>query len=60
VSVVAIGTGREAGRLEFHTGIEEIFDVLALAQVRNPWINGPDPTADAIRPIWVVPEHKRL
>jgi uncharacterized protein (TIGR03032 family) len=60
VSVVDVGTGREAARLEFHAGIEEIFDVLALAQLRNPWINGPDPTSDGIRPIWVIPEPRGL
>jgi uncharacterized protein (TIGR03032 family) len=60
VSVVDLDTGREAARLEFHSGIEEIFDVLALPQTLNPWINGPDPTHDGIRPIWVVPEPKWL
>ena len=30
VSVVDLGSGREAARLEFHSGIDEIFDVRAL------------------------------
>jgi uncharacterized protein (TIGR03032 family) len=60
VAVVDLGTGREAARLEFHSGIDEIFDVKVLAQVRNPWISGPDPMSDGTRPIWVIPPPKGL
>jgi uncharacterized protein (TIGR03032 family) len=60
VSVVDLSIGREVSRLEFHSGIDEIFDVCTLAQVRNPWVNGPNPTTDGIRPVWVVPEPKGL
>jgi uncharacterized protein (TIGR03032 family) len=60
VSVLDLDTGREVSRLEFHSGIDEIFDVQALAQVRNPWISGPDPMTDGIRPIWVIPKPKGL
>ena len=60
VSVLDLGTGREVARLEFHSGIDEIFDVQALPQVRNPWINGPDPMIDGIRPIWVIPNPKGI
>lgn len=60
VSVVDLGTGREAARLEFHSGIDEIFAVHALAQVRNPWITGPDPMTDGTRPVWVIPPPKGL
>jgi uncharacterized protein (TIGR03032 family) len=58
VSVLDLGTGQEVSRLEFHAGIDEIFDVQALAQVRNPWISGPDPMTDGIRPVWVIPNPK--
>ena len=60
VSVLDLGTGREVARLEFHTGIDEIFDVQILAEARNPWINGPYPTADGIPPVWVIPEPKSI
>jgi uncharacterized protein (TIGR03032 family) len=60
VSVVDLDTGREAARLEFHSGIDEIFAVHALVQVRNPWISGPDPMTDGIRPVWVIPPPKGL
>jgi uncharacterized protein (TIGR03032 family) len=60
VSVVDLGTGREAGRLEFHSGIDEIFDVRALEQARNPLVNGPYPLTDGIPPIWAIPPTKDL
>jgi len=60
VSVLDLGTGREAARLEFHSGIDEIFDIQVLPQVRNPWINGPYPTSDGIPPVWVIPQPKDL
>ena len=34
ISVVDLAIGREVGRLEFQSGIDEIFDVQALSQVR--------------------------
>ena len=55
-----LGTGREVSRLEFHAGIDEIFDVQPLRNVRNPWVSGPNPTADEIPPVWVAPEPKNL
>ena len=60
VSVVDLDTGREAGRLEFHSGIDEIFDVKTHFQARNPLINGPSPTTDGIPPVWVIPPPKGL
>jgi uncharacterized protein (TIGR03032 family) len=60
VSVVDLGTCREVARLEFHSGIDEIFDVRALEQARNPLINGPYPITDGIPPIWVIPQTKDL
>jgi uncharacterized protein (TIGR03032 family) len=59
VSVVDPAGGREVARLEFHTGIDEIFDVQPLPW-RHPWISGPHPTQDDTAPIWVVPEPKGL
>ena len=60
VSVLDLGNGRETARLEFHSGIDEIFDVKVLPQVRNPWINGPYPSADGIPPVWVIPQPRHL
>jgi uncharacterized protein (TIGR03032 family) len=60
VSIVDLGSRRESARLEFHSGIDEIFDVQAVTQTRNPLINGPYPIADGIPPIWVIPPMKEL
>jgi uncharacterized protein (TIGR03032 family) len=59
VSFVEIAGGREVARLEFHAGIDEIFDVQPLP-FRHPWFSGPHHQADDVRPIWVVPEPKGL
>ncbi|HZW31039.1 MAG TPA: TIGR03032 family protein [Isosphaeraceae bacterium] len=59
VSVVDLTIGREVARLEFHSGVEEIFDVQPMRHARNPWISGPHPSKDEVPPIWVVPEPKR-
>jgi hypothetical protein len=56
---VDLGGGREVARLEFHSGIDEIFDVQPLP-FRHPWFSGPHHEADEARPIWVVPEPKGL
>ncbi len=60
VSVVELSTGREVSRLEFHAGIDEIFDVQPLRNARNPWVSGPNPSADEVPPVWVAPEPKYL
>ena len=59
VSVVELASRREVARLEFHAGIDEIFDVQPLP-ARHPWFAGPHPEADEVQPIWVVPEPKGL
>ncbi len=59
VSVVDLSGGKEVARLEFHAGIDEIFDVQPLPS-RYPWFAGPHHEADEVRPIWVVPEPKGL
>ncbi|MGP0064571.1 MAG: TIGR03032 family protein [Isosphaeraceae bacterium] len=58
VSVVDLGSGREVSRLEFHSGIDEIFDVQPLRNACNPWLSGPHHTADEAPPIWIVPDLK--
>jgi uncharacterized protein (TIGR03032 family) len=59
VSVVELAGRREVARLEFHAGIDEIFDVQPLP-FRHPWFAGPHHEADEVKPIWVVPEPKGL
>ncbi len=59
VSVIDMAGGREVARLEFHAGIDEIFDVQVLPY-RHPWFSGPHPKTDEVPPIWVVPEPRGL
>jgi uncharacterized protein (TIGR03032 family) len=55
VAVVDLATGRQAALLEFHSGIEEIFDVQVLPGIRSPVLSGPHPELDDRPMIWLVP-----
>jgi uncharacterized protein (TIGR03032 family) len=59
VSVVELAGRKEVARLEFHSGIDEIFDVQPLP-FRHPWFAGPHHEADEVQPIWVVPQPRGL
>ena len=54
IAIVDLASGRQIAILEFHSDIEEIFDVQVLPGVRSPLISGPNPHIDS-RAIWVVP-----
>ena len=54
VAVVDLTSAAVVALLEFHSGIEEIFDVQVLPGVRSPFISGPNPHVDD-RSVWVVP-----
>lgn len=56
VAVVDLATGRNVAFLEFHSGVEEIFDVQVLPGSRFPVLSGPFPHLDDTQPIWTVPE----
>jgi uncharacterized protein (TIGR03032 family) len=55
VAIVDLTSGRSIGLLEFHTGIEEIFDVHLIPGVRSPVVSGPYPEVDQQAPIWLAP-----
>jgi uncharacterized protein (TIGR03032 family) len=55
VAIVDLTSGRMIGLLEFHTGIEEIFDVRLVPGVRSPYLAGPYPEIDQQPPIWLAP-----
>jgi uncharacterized protein (TIGR03032 family) len=55
VAVVDVRTGSLAGQLEFHTGVEEIFDVQVLPGMTSPFISGPWAERDTGQPLWTVP-----
>ena len=55
VAIVDLTSGKMIGLLEFHTGIEEIFDVRLVPGVRKPYVAGPYPELDQQPPIWLAP-----
>jgi uncharacterized protein (TIGR03032 family) len=57
VAIVELVSGRTIGLLEFHTGIEEIFDVQLVPGARRPILSGPFPELDQQAPIWLAPAH---
>ena len=59
VAVVDLVSGRQMAFLEFHTGVEEIFDIQILPGIRSPVMSGPHPHLDGQAPIWKVPASAR-
>jgi len=53
--VVDLRTGVIAAHLEFHTGVEEIFDVQILPGIVFPYVSGPAAEKDVGAPLWTVP-----
>lgn len=58
VAIVELATGRMVGLFEFHSGIDEIFDVQTLEGICSPVISGPYPELDETPPIWLAPSPK--
>jgi uncharacterized protein (TIGR03032 family) len=56
VAFVELSSGRQVALLEYHSGVDEIFDVQLLSGVRNPVIAGPYPARDGSQVIWLVPQ----
>lgn len=55
VAVVELSSGQQVGLLEFHTGVEEIFDVKTIPSSLNPAVSGPHFDLDGVPPIWLAP-----
>jgi uncharacterized protein (TIGR03032 family) len=55
VGAIDLRTGWRAGHLEFVSGVDEIFDVVALPGALDPLLSGPHPALDGSQPIWTVP-----
>jgi uncharacterized protein (TIGR03032 family) len=55
VAVLDLASGRPAGLLEFHSGVEEIFDVQVVPGLRLPAVSGPYPDRDGGQPVWLAP-----
>jgi uncharacterized protein (TIGR03032 family) len=54
IAVVDLASGQQIGLLEFHSGVEEIFDVQLVPSVRSPVVSGPHPSLDDSPPIWMA------
>ncbi|MGL5096966.1 MAG: TIGR03032 family protein [Planctomycetia bacterium] len=59
VIAVDLTTGTPVARMEFVSGIDEIFDVKLLPGTRRAAVAGPSAHLDGERTIWVVPEPGR-
>ena len=55
VALVDLVSGEMIGLLEFHTGVEEIFDVQLVPGVLSPVLSGPHTEIDGQAPIWPAP-----
>ncbi len=55
IAVIDLTTGLNVAAFQFHSGVEEIFDVQILPETKNPVLCGPDPVKDETRTIWLVP-----
>lgn len=55
LAVVDLRTGRHVAMLEFHTGIDEVFDVQVLPGITCPYISGPWAERDNGQPLWTIP-----
>ncbi len=53
--VIDLRTGQQVANLEFHTGVEELFDVQVLPGIMFPYISGPSAEKDTGQPLWTVP-----
>ena len=54
VAVVDLSSSSQIAFLEFHSGVEEIFDVQLLPGVLSPVVQGPYPHLDDTPPIWLA------
>ncbi len=53
VAVVDLASGTQIALLEFHSGVEEIFDV-QIVPARSPVVSGPHPSLDETPPLWMA------
>jgi uncharacterized protein (TIGR03032 family) len=53
--IVDLKSGEIAARLEFCTGVEEVFDAQVLPGIQFPYISGPAAEQDTGKPLWTVP-----
>ena len=55
VALIELALGRQLGLLEFHSGVDEIFDVQLLPGAHAPFVAGPYPDIDGQQTVWLAP-----
>lgn len=60
IAIVDLVSGKNVAAFQFHSGVEEIFDIQVIPGVLNPCVVGPDPSEDDAQPVWVVPPPERV
>ncbi len=60
VGVVDLVSGKSVAALQFHSGVEEIYDVQVIPGIRFPVLSGPQPTEDSAQTIWLVPRDEQV
>ena len=60
IAVVDLLNGKAVAFLEFQSGVEELFAVNVLPNIKSPVISGPYPAEDGQPPVWVVPKPSQV
>ena len=60
VGVIDLRSGQLVAHLEFRSGVEEIFAVEVLPNVRMPAVSGPNSGADGTKVIWMAPPNSDI
>lgn len=55
VNIVDVARGEIIANLDFHSGVQEIFDVQLLTNSKCPYLSGPLADADGKSEVWLVP-----
>ncbi len=55
IGIIDLQTGQNVAAFQFHSGVDEIFDVQVLPGIRNPVVCGPAAAEDNAQTIWLVP-----
>jgi uncharacterized protein (TIGR03032 family) len=55
IGIIDLQTGQNVAAFQFHSGVDEIFDVQVLPGIRNPVVCGPAASEDNAQTIWLVP-----
>lgn len=60
VGIVDLVSGQSVAALQFHSGVEEIYDVQLMPGIRFPVLSGHQPQEDSAQTIWLVPREDQV